>query len=183
MRSISSVANVRDRRRRSRAQDHRHAIGLRLPFEARGEVHGVAKHRIVEAQIGAHVADDAGPVLRPMPIFMRQERLAAASASARAAFSARSPQQRSAASQACTSWAGSSSGAFQNAMMASPMYLSMVPCVDDGVGQRRQEAGSSGSLGPGGFLVDLCDSGEPRTSLNRMVITRSSPPRTSFPGI
>ena len=33
----------------------------------------------------------------------------------------------SAASQALSSWVGSSSGAFQNAMIASPMYLSIVP--------------------------------------------------------
>jgi hypothetical protein len=33
----------------------------------------------------------------------------------------------SAAAQASSAWSGSSSGAFQNAMMQSPMYLSIVP--------------------------------------------------------
>ncbi len=42
--------------------------------------------------------------------------------------SARScPCMASAVSQASAAWACTSSGAFQNAMIASPMYLSMVP--------------------------------------------------------
>ena len=39
--------------------EDRDAVALGLPFEPRGEVHGVAEHRIVEAQVRAHVADDA----------------------------------------------------------------------------------------------------------------------------
>ena len=45
----------------------------------------------------------------------------------------------SADSTACLAWSGSSSGAFQNAMIASPMYLSTVPRrIENRVGHRRQ---------------------------------------------
>ena len=70
-----------------------------------------------------------GPVLMPMPTFIGRKGWPAASASARRSALRRSSasSMRNAASQAFASWAGSSSGAFQNAMMASPMYLSIVP--------------------------------------------------------
>ena len=70
-----------------------------------------------------------GPVLMPMPTFIGRKcwpcglGLARRSALSRSSASS----MRSAASQAFASWSASSSGAFQNAMMASPMYLSIVP--------------------------------------------------------
>src|SRR5215204_3964444 len=83
-----------------------------------------------------------GPVLMPMPTFMGRKGWPAASASARRSALRRSSasSMRKAASQAFASCAASSSGAFQNAMMASPMYFVDCPvAVDDGVGKRRKE--------------------------------------------
>jgi hypothetical protein len=90
---------------------------------------------------------------------------------------------RKAASQAFASWAASSSGAFQNAMMASPMYLSIVPlrstmALVSGVNSRfiRCVRPCGSSLYCSAMVV------KPRTSENSTVMTRSSPPSTSFSG-
>ena len=42
-----------------RADDDRKPVGFALAFQAGREIDAVAQHRIVEAQVGAHVADDA----------------------------------------------------------------------------------------------------------------------------
>ncbi len=42
-----------------RPEDDRHAVFLGQAFEARGEVHGVAKHRIIVAPARSHIANDA----------------------------------------------------------------------------------------------------------------------------
>jgi len=48
------------------ADDDGHAIVLRLRFEPRGEIHGVAENGIVLAELRA-VADDAGARMMPTP--------------------------------------------------------------------------------------------------------------------
>src|SRR5215218_7347308 len=103
-----------------------------------------------------------GPVLMPMPTFMGRKGWPAASASARRSALRRSSasSMRKAASQAFASCAASSSGAFQNAMMASPMYLSRALAVDDGVGQRRQQPGHQVGQALRVVLVLLGDRGE-----------------------
>ena len=60
------------------------------------------------------------------------------------------PPHPSAAATACAAWAASSSGAFQNAMIASPMYLSTVPRLGEhDVGHRRQIfVEKAGEFGP-----------------------------------
>ena len=126
-----------------------------------------------------------GPVLMPMPTFIGRKGWPAASASRGArAFSARARSIiRSAASQAFASCAGSSSGAFQNAMMASPMYLSIVPL-------RSMMTLVSGVSSRFISVVRPCGSRlycseivvKPRTSQNISVMSRSSPPSTSFSG-
>src|SRR5215469_1591238 len=50
---------IRDGALRLLADDDDDAVGLGLRLEAGGEIDRVAKHRVVEALIGAHVAGDA----------------------------------------------------------------------------------------------------------------------------
>ena len=75
----------------------------------------------------------------------------------------------SAAATACRAWSASSSGAFQNAMIASPIYLSIVPpsastTPDSGLSSRFISAVSrSGSSFSVSEMVV-----KPRTSLNRI---------------
>src|SRR6516164_1833572 len=83
-----------------------------------------------------------GPVFNPIPTcsgLYVPPFWSASCLNCRLSLSARASISRP-ASQALTSCCGSSSGAFQNAMIASPMYLSIVPiALDDGVRQRSQK--------------------------------------------
>ena len=49
---------------------------LGVAFQPRGEVHRVAQHRIVEAQVRTHIADHAGAGIDAEPDLHREERLA-----------------------------------------------------------------------------------------------------------
>src|ERR1035437_8507832 len=64
------------RLRRFRTDDDRHAVIFRLPFQARCQIDRIAEHRIVETQIGAHIADDASPRVEPDADLDREEALA-----------------------------------------------------------------------------------------------------------
>ena len=78
MKSSSSMANLSlAMLGGARAEDDRQAVGLALPFEPRGEVHRVAQHRIVEAQVRSHVADDALAGVEADADLQRNERRAA----------------------------------------------------------------------------------------------------------
>src|SRR6266700_3418593 len=50
---------IRYEQRRRFAEDEIEAIGLAGPFQARGQVHGVAQHRVLHALVRAHIADAA----------------------------------------------------------------------------------------------------------------------------
>ena len=79
----------------------------------------------------------------PMPIWTGRNGFpAAAASSAQTRLSSTSLRRIAwAARTAFLAWSGSSSGAFQNAMMQSPMYLSIVPFqLGDDFGHRRQKA-------------------------------------------
>ena len=83
--------------------------------------------------------------------------------------------------QACAAWSSSSSGAFQNAMMASPMYLSMVPRLvrmisDSGVSRLLMKVVSSCAVIVSEIEVKL------RTSQKSSVSSRTAPPSSSFSG-
>ena len=85
----------------------------------------------------------------------------------------------SAATQALRACLGSSTGAFQNAMTASPMNLSMVPrsariTSDSGVNSRFRKRISSCALMPSEMRVN------PRTSANSNDTSRVSPPSCSL---
>ena len=129
-RSSSSVAIVGHLPARLVADDDADAVGLALPFEPRGEVHVVAQAGIGEAlRRSRSCRPTPGPVLRPMPMFtgMCWRPSASASAFHSSLSSTRCACMASAVSQARAAWRSTSSGAFQNAMIASPMYLSIVP--------------------------------------------------------
>ena len=89
----------------------------------------------------------------------------------------------SAARQACAACSASSSGAFQNAMMQSPMYLSIVPLHPSttsviGVSSRLTRA-----VRPCGSALYCSEIVvKPRTSQNMMVMVRCSPPSRSRSG-
>src|SRR5215204_1551820 len=169
----------------ARPDQDRDAVALRLRFEPRREVHGVAEDRIVEVQVRAHVADDAGASVDADADLHGQEGMArglglGAALGVEALERLEHAQGRS---QAFASCAASSSGAFQNAMMASPMYLSIVPlrstmALVSGVNSRfiRWVRPCGSSLYCSEIVV------KPRTSENSTVMTRSSPPSTSFSG-
>src|SRR5690606_16429984 len=56
------------------ADDGADTIFLRLPFEARGEVDGIAEHRIIEALLRSQIADDTDPGIEPDADAQRLER-------------------------------------------------------------------------------------------------------------
>ena len=58
------------------ADDDRRAIFLGAAFQPRGEVHGIAQHRIIEAQIRTHIADHAGAGIDAEPDLHREKRYA-----------------------------------------------------------------------------------------------------------
>ncbi len=81
-----------------------------------------------------------------------------------------------AARVAFLAWSGSSSGAFQNAMMQSPIYLSMVPCASvmiSLIGEVKLfiRCVSSCGVSPSDIVV------KPRMSQNITVSVLASPPR------
>ena len=87
----------------------------------------------------------------------------------------------SVARQASLAWSGSSSGAFQNAMMELPIYLSMVPSFSItasviGVRKSLSRAVSAVASIRSEMVV------KSRMSQNMMVRSRTSPPRRSSPG-
>ncbi len=83
----------------------------------------------------------------------------------------------SALSQAWSAWRGSSSGAFQNAMMQSPMYLSIVPFRDMMMSVMGVRNRLMSCVSPCGFVLNVSEIAvKPRTSQNSMVIARVSPP-------
>src|SRR5664279_4452670 len=103
--------------------ENAHAVFLGEIFEARGEVHRVAHHRIGTAEMRAHVADahraavEADANAEQGPTLLREQR-----SSPRSAFCMARPH-----SSARLAWSASRTGAPQKAMIASPMYLSTVP--------------------------------------------------------
>ena len=120
----------------------------------------------------------------PMPIFSGLNVLPAAAASASHSRSARPASRRMswAAATAFLAWSGSSSGAFQNAMMQSPIYLSIVPLCSvmiSVIGDRNSlmKCVSVWASMPSDEVV------KPRMSQNMIVMTRISPPSASFSGL
>ncbi len=126
------------------------------------------------------------PVLTPMPMPRGLKPTPAASAFLRRRSLKLSiaVNMSSAASIARPAWSGMSSGAFQNAMTASPMYLSIVPVCDritsvSGVKRRLIR-----SVNPCGLFLNRSEIAvKPRTSQNRMVISLVSPPSFSCSGL
>src|SRR5207344_1653872 len=176
---------VADCRRRARSENDRQAIILRLSFQPGSQIYGIAEDGIVEPQIRAHVSHDATAGIDADAHLDRDEALAAffaccsrwpLSVSTRRSIS-------SAASQALISWLASFSGAFQNAITASPMYLSMVPLCSMMAlvsGVRKLFINDVRPCGSSLYSSDMVVN--PRTSLKRMLISRSSPPSTSLSG-
>ena len=76
MKSSSSTANLSRRPCRFRTDDDGNAVRFRLPFQARRQIDRIAEHRIIEAQVGAHIADDASPGVEPDADLERDEALA-----------------------------------------------------------------------------------------------------------
>src|SRR6266545_4170695 len=87
----------------------------------------------------------------------------------------------SAALHARSAWSGCSCGAPQNAMIASPMYLSRVPWFSETmisvIGVRYSFRSSRRTCGSSFSEMDV----NPRMSLNRTVRTRFSPPSWTEP--
>ena len=87
----------------------------------------------------------------------------------------------SAVSHASAAWRSTSSGAFQNAMIASPMYLSIVPRwlrIRSVIGVRNRFMNRVRPCGSNCSDMRV----KPRTSVNITVISRISPPSCSNSG-
>ena len=99
------------------------------PFEARGEIHRVAEHGIIVAPARADIADDAIAGVDADPDGEARRRALARLRGASSAFRAAHRLHHAQAPRATarSGWSGLGSGAFQNAITQSPMYLSMVP--------------------------------------------------------
>ena len=165
------------------AEHDRHAVDLRQALEARGDVDVVADRRIVEALRRAEIADAAVAGIDADADGDARVRAAGGLRLARH-FSLSASMRRiivSADRAAFAAWFGSSSGAFQNAMMASPMYLSIVPrfsrmISDNGVSRLLMKLVSSCAFMRSEIEVKL------RTSQNSSVSSRTSPPSSSLSG-
>ena len=145
--SSSSAGNSPVIRDGALADDRGHAIDLGQPLEARGDVHLVADRRIVEALHRAEIADAAvAGVDADADADLLDADVRAAVGLVRAIARSAPPcprPSRARSGRLASAWSGSSSGAFQNAMMASPIYLSMVPRLLE---DRCRSSGVSSSL-------------------------------------
>ena len=149
--------------RGARADDDRKPVGFALAFQAGGEIDAVAQHRIVEAQVGAHVADDAAAGVDADADVDRNE-------------------QRAVGLGRCLALAVEPldavehvEGGFAGVELVGRVVERRVPerhdrvahvfvdgalAIDDGVGQRRQEAVHQRRQALRIVLVDLRDRGE-----------------------
>ena len=123
------------------------------------------------------------PVFKPIPIFKGRNSLLLLMASLSSSWlsSSNFSNITSAELQASVTWVGTSTGAFQNAIMQSPMYLSMVPirsiitCV---IGVRNLFISCVRPSGSYSSDIEV----KPRTSQNIIEISFISPPSFSCSG-
>ena len=121
------------------------------------------------------------PVLTPTPILTSPSPLARKPKASRAFSAAIALRIFSAARHARAAWPSTSTGAFQNAMMESPIYLSMVPSscwisFDSGASSVLMKPTSSVAFSASEIGVKLL------TSMNITVMSRASPPSRSASG-
>ena len=100
------------------------AVDLVQPLQPRGLVRHGADQRVVDALARADVADHRRPGMKAEA---GAEDRPAAGAPLFGEPAAGGGGLQSVARQALATWSGSGSGAFQNAMMLSPIYLSIMP--------------------------------------------------------